>query len=125
MPWADSYRFDEPMERVPDRAMADLLMAEPDREVGPGHPLHGRKWTPVARALPQDEVLVTSDDDVALVPSDLERQAGDAAMAGDNLPELSGRVRVVHRRPLLTSGRWLAALSRREPSQPHRPVSTR
>jgi hypothetical protein len=67
MPWTDSYRFDEPMERVPAGAMADLLLAELDREVGPGHPLHGRKWTLVARALPQDEVLITSDDDVALV----------------------------------------------------------
>jgi hypothetical protein len=37
------------------------------RELVPGHPLYGLHLKVIARALPQDEVIVEADDAVALV----------------------------------------------------------
>lgn len=67
MPWTDSYLFEEPTERVQDVDLAELRLEELEHEVAPGHPLHARKWNVIARALPQDEVLIACDDDVAFV----------------------------------------------------------
>lgn len=59
MSWTEAHVFVDPMldlRSEPDRAR--LLGAELAREVGPGHELHGRRWTVVAEAMPQDQVLV-------------------------------------------------------------------
>jgi hypothetical protein len=55
------------MEDVRNEPIAEVLEAELELEVAPGHPLHGRSWHVVARALPQDDVLVASGDGVAVV----------------------------------------------------------
>jgi hypothetical protein len=65
--WTDDYRFDDQMEDVRDDPIVEVLEAELEREVALGHPLSGRSWQVVARALPQDEVLVACGDDVAMV----------------------------------------------------------
>lgn len=66
--WADKYRFDEPMEdlRGSDAECAGLR-TELLREVGPGHVLHGRDVAVIARALPDDDIVVVSGLDVLIV----------------------------------------------------------
>lgn len=51
--------------RQPERSW--VLESELAREVGPGQVLQGRRWSVVAEAMPQDEVLVQDGDDVFLV----------------------------------------------------------
>lgn len=43
------------------------LATELRREVAPGHPLHGRSWRVIARALPNDDVVVECGEEVAVV----------------------------------------------------------
>ncbi|WP_446663696.1 hypothetical protein [Flexivirga sp. B27] len=68
MTWIDEYGFTEPLVDMRDhRPRAERLEAELRREVGPGHPLHGRTWSVVADALPNDDVIVRSGSDVGIV----------------------------------------------------------
>lgn len=68
MSWADSYEFGEDFADLRgDRQAASLLEQELAREVADGHPLHGRSWTVIARAFPQDDVVIQSGDEVAIV----------------------------------------------------------
>jgi hypothetical protein len=68
MPWIDSYEFDDDFQdfRINPEGVtfwADRILAE----VAPGHPLHGRDWSVVAKYHPQDEVVVRYGAEVALV----------------------------------------------------------
>lgn len=69
MTWTTDYEFVEPL--VDLRAqpeVAEALCAELTRELRRGHALHGRGLRVIARALPQDDVVVETDDgDVLLV----------------------------------------------------------
>ncbi|GGB15645.1 hypothetical protein GCM10011492_01660 [Flexivirga endophytica] len=68
MPWTTTYEFGEDFEDLRrDRKRASAFEQELVREVSAGHPLHGRSWTVIALAFAQDEVVVESDDEVALV----------------------------------------------------------
>ncbi len=67
MPWTDAYQFDNPFEDVRDDPSALIFASELEREVGPGHPLFGRPLSVVARAWPQDDVVVACGEDVALI----------------------------------------------------------
>ncbi|WP_330476503.1 hypothetical protein [Terrabacter sp. C0L_2] len=68
MSWTETYVFVDPMVDLRSEAeRAAVLETELAREVGHGHVLQGRKWTVVAEAMPQDEVLVQDRDDVFLV----------------------------------------------------------
>lgn len=68
MTWADSYEFREPLIDLRDlEESSEALAAELLREVAPGHPLHGRAVRVIARALPNDDVIVLVDDEVAVV----------------------------------------------------------
>ena len=51
--------------RLPESAA--VLSAELMREIAPGHLLHGRVWSVIARALTNDDVVAMCDDDVAIV----------------------------------------------------------
>jgi hypothetical protein len=67
MTWAESYEFREPLIDLRDSdESSEALTAELLREVAPGHPLHGRAVRVIARALPNDDVIVLVDDDVAI-----------------------------------------------------------
>lgn len=70
--WVDKFEFGEDFwdlrsdEEGANQARA--LLAELERELPPDHALHGRGCEVVAKATPQDDiVVVTSDDTVALV----------------------------------------------------------
>jgi hypothetical protein len=68
MPWAEVYEFAEPLvdlRHEPDHA--ETFRRELLRELSPGHPLHDLAVTVIARALPQDDVIVETQDAVALV----------------------------------------------------------
>lgn len=68
MSWTETHVFVDPMldlRAEPDRAR--VLGAELARELGPGHELYGLRWTVVAEAMPQDEVLVEAGDLTYLV----------------------------------------------------------
>jgi hypothetical protein len=65
--WTKGYLFEEPFIDVRDSEHADAYMAELRREVTPGHPLHGRSWLVIAKALPNDDVIAECDDEVAVV----------------------------------------------------------
>jgi len=68
VPWTDEHHFDEPFVDLRGREdLAAPLLAELLREVGPGHVLHERALAVVAKALPQDDIVVTFDSEVALV----------------------------------------------------------
>ncbi len=65
---SDGYLFREPLidlRDMPDEA--EVLVRELGRELTLGHELYGRVVRVVARALPQDDVLVELLDGVALV----------------------------------------------------------
>lgn len=73
--WVDAIDFPEPWidlrnlgRRHPDRALARRLRKELRREISPGHPLSGQRWTIVASRAPgRDDLLVRlSDGSVAL-----------------------------------------------------------
>ena len=66
--WAQEYLFREPLVDLrEDPAQADVFAAELRREVAPGHPLAGRAWRVIARALPNDDIVIESGDAVAVV----------------------------------------------------------
>lgn len=67
--WTQHYEFTDPLRDLRSEAEeAEQLRSELQRELSPGHVLHGLDPRVVARALPQDEVMVeTSDGRVALV----------------------------------------------------------
>jgi len=68
MTWAESYEFREPMIDLRDlEESSEALAAELLRELADGHPLHGRALRVIARALPNDDVVVLVDDEVAIV----------------------------------------------------------
>jgi hypothetical protein len=68
MTWVDSYEFREPLLDLRDvEDSAEALTEELLRELAPGHPLHGRAPRVVARAEPNDDVVVVVDDEVTLV----------------------------------------------------------
>lgn len=52
---------------VRDTEHAQAFEAELHRELAPGHPLHGRSLRVIAKALPNDDVIVECDGDVAVV----------------------------------------------------------
>lgn len=64
----DTYEFTEPLldlRHVPEHAEA--LAAELRRELSSEHWLCDRSWSVIARALPQDDILVIAGTEVALV----------------------------------------------------------
>jgi hypothetical protein len=67
--WTDGYIFAEPLRDLRDATgEAAMLHAQLLREIGPGHVLHGVELHVIARATPQDDVIVqTTDGRVALV----------------------------------------------------------
>jgi hypothetical protein len=67
--WLSSYRFSEPLRDLRSEVEeAERLRTQLLRELSPGHTLHGADLRVVARASPQDEVIVeTTDNRVALV----------------------------------------------------------
>lgn len=68
MAWTGGYRFQEPLLDVQeDPEQADALAAELVREVAPGHVLYGRPVRVVARALPNDDIVVECEGSVAVV----------------------------------------------------------
>jgi hypothetical protein len=50
-----------------DSEHAEAFAAELRREVAPEHPLSGRSWRVIAKALPNDDVIAECDDQVAVV----------------------------------------------------------
>ncbi|MEO9138771.1 MAG: hypothetical protein ABI345_06845 [Jatrophihabitans sp.] len=68
MSWVDGYDFTHEFEDLRgDPELATQLADELRLEVGPGHRLFGLNWVVVARALPQDDVVVVVGDEVLLV----------------------------------------------------------
>lgn len=69
MTWLSTYTFSEPLRDVRSEAQeAEQLRTELLRELSAGHVLHGADLRVIARALPQDEVIVeTADGRIALV----------------------------------------------------------
>lgn len=69
MTWANDVSFSEPLEDLrADADAANYFHSELLREVRHGHVLYGTDLRVIARALPQDDVLVeTVDGQVALV----------------------------------------------------------
>lgn len=67
--WTATHEFREPLRDLRSTAdEADALHAELTREVSHGHTLYGVELRVIARATPQDDVVVeTSDGRVALV----------------------------------------------------------
>jgi hypothetical protein len=67
--WTEHYEFSAPLRDVRGEAEeAERLRTELLRELSPGHALHGLDLHVIARAIPQDEVIVeTADGRVALV----------------------------------------------------------
>lgn len=75
MPWTKTYIFGGDFEDRRGSEVAELFAEELERELSPGHPLHGRTWMVVARALPQDEVIAQAGDEVALIHLTWTRRA--------------------------------------------------
>ncbi|MCE4026347.1 hypothetical protein LXM50_10235 [Microbacterium sp. Au-Mic1] len=68
MSWADVAVFGEPMiDLRGDPRRAAMLTEELRREIARKHPLAGVRWTVVAEAEPQDDVLAVARDRVVLV----------------------------------------------------------
>jgi hypothetical protein len=68
MSWVEPYEFREPLIDLRDLTeSSEALTEELLREVAPGHPLHGGALRVIARALPNDDVIVLVDDEVAIV----------------------------------------------------------
>ena len=67
--WLTAYQFPEDFEDLRNSgAQADVLARELLRELPPVHELSGQKWSVIAKAIPQDEIVLELDDDrVALV----------------------------------------------------------
>lgn len=69
MTWARDYHFSDPfLDLRSNEEQAKHLRAELLRELSPGHVLHAVDLRVIARALPQDEIVVeTAGGEVALV----------------------------------------------------------
>jgi hypothetical protein len=68
MPWTDGYSFGDEFVDLRDHPeQARPFEHELHRELSAGHTLYGRSWKVVARALPQDEVVIQAGEEVALV----------------------------------------------------------
>ena len=68
MPWIDEYVFGDDFDDLRSNPeAAATFAAELDREVKPGHPLHELDRTVVARAYPQDDVIVRIESGAAVV----------------------------------------------------------
>ena len=68
MTWVRGYPFQEPLLDIrEDAEQANALAAELEREVAPGHPLHGQAWRVIARALANDDIVVEQGEEVAVV----------------------------------------------------------
>jgi hypothetical protein len=66
--WVKGYPFQEPLlDLREDAEQADPLAAELELEVAPGHLLHGEAWRVIARALPNDDIVVERGGHVAVV----------------------------------------------------------
>jgi hypothetical protein len=65
--WTRDYAFKEPLMDLRGSEHAEAFETELQREVAPGHLLHGRSWRVVAKALPNDDVVAECDDIVAVV----------------------------------------------------------
>ena len=67
--WLTAYQFPEDFEDLRNSgAQADVLARELLRELPPVHELSGQKWSVIAKAIPQGEIVLELDDDrVALV----------------------------------------------------------
>jgi hypothetical protein len=66
--WVDGYEFGDEFEDLrSDPERAKVYSTELVRELRRGHPLHGREWIVVAKWTPQDEIVVRSGRDVAVV----------------------------------------------------------
>jgi len=79
MSWVDEYEFGHDFQDLRDAPdLVAPLTDELRQEVGPGHALFGKTWVIVARALPQDEVVVVAEDEVALVHLTWARHAENA-----------------------------------------------
>ncbi len=68
--WAEAFDFGEDFWDLRDEAGADharALKAELDAELAAGHPLYAETCHVVAKALPQDEIVVVAGEFVALV----------------------------------------------------------
>lgn len=68
--WVDRFEFDREFWDLRDgegAIQARALQAELQAELSSGHPLHGLDCRVVAKALPQDEVVVVAGELVALV----------------------------------------------------------
>lgn len=66
MPWTDEYDFRAPL-RALKADQADALATELNREIAPGHVLYNGTWRVLARALPNDDIVVECGDRVAVV----------------------------------------------------------
>ena len=67
MVWTEAYDFHEPLMDIRDSEHAEAFTEELRSEVAEGHPLHGRSWRVIAKALPTDDVIVECEDHVAVV----------------------------------------------------------
>lgn len=68
MTWLDTYEFREPLGDLrDDDSHAAVLATELLREVAPGHSLYGKAIQVVARAWPNDDVIVVCDGEVSVV----------------------------------------------------------
>ena len=68
MSWLDEYVFGDDFDDLRSNPQAAATFAaELGREVKPGHPLHGIECTVVARAYPQDDIIVQIESGAALV----------------------------------------------------------
>jgi hypothetical protein len=66
--WTRDYPFREPLLDVrKDSEQAGALAAELGRELAPGHVLHGKALRVIARALPNDDVVIECGEAVAVV----------------------------------------------------------
>lgn len=68
MAWTQGHAFHEPLiDLRGNPEQADVLAAELQREIAPGHALYGEVWRVIAKALPNDDVVVECGDEVAVV----------------------------------------------------------
>ncbi len=67
-PWLDGYVFGDDFEDLrSEPESAATFTAELHRELKAGHPLHGIPCTVIARAYPQDDVIVQTESGAAVV----------------------------------------------------------
>lgn len=68
MHWIDDYVFGEDFDDLRSNpGAAASLAAELGRELKPGHRLYGVECTVIARAYPQDDIIVSTESGAAVV----------------------------------------------------------